>query len=336
MNGTRVEAWEWPVLASAAAAVPLTSHVATDHDAVSQVAQWMAYEAFPPPHSGPAGPFDWGDDPDDVIDATMLKACLDFAFTDFDSGVKFEIDYQGRRWSDSEAMFACLHAAIAAGTPLLEGGFLATITVDDLERIFSGGSVAMPMLPERAAILNEVGERLASHHGGRFHRFIRSCPPQMYAAGEGMLERLVAEFPRFRDESDYRGMRVTIHKLAQLALWSLHLAVGPRGGCELRDLGRMTAFADYIVPVALRVMGVLRYSRHLEDRIMSGVPLARDSEEEIEIRAHTLYATALLTDALNERRPSDRRLVIPQVDYRLWSAYHATTWPHHLTRTVMY
>ncbi|MED5584687.1 MAG: queuosine salvage family protein, partial [Actinomycetota bacterium] len=65
----------------------------------------------------------------------------------------------------------------------------------------------------------------------------------------------------------------------------------------------------------------------------------RDSDQEIEIRAHTIFATALLADAINAIRPADRQVVIPQVDFRLWSTYHAafpTLRPHHLTRTTMY
>jgi hypothetical protein len=108
------------------------------------------------------------------------------------------------------------------------------------------------------------------------------------------------------------------------------------GTWALQDLGDMTAFADYIVPVALRVMGILEYDEDLEETIEGGRLIARDSEEEVEIRAHTLYATALLTDEINRIRPADLRLVIPQVDYRLWSRYHATFLPHHLTRTIMY
>ena len=69
---------------------------------------------------------------------------------------------------------------------------------------------------------------------------------------------------------------------------------------------------------------------------MAGEMINRDSEEEIEIRAHTVYATALLTDEVNARRPADKQLLIPQVDYRLWKSYHATHFPHHLTRTTMY
>lgn len=330
-----VPAWEHPVLTSVAAIIDDTRHVHTSLTEIERVADWMAYEAFGSPTGGPAGPFDWGSDPDQVIDATMVKATLDFAFTDFATGVKFEVDYQGQRWSDSEAMFACLHQALVAGVPVLDGEYLATVTRDDLDRIFRG-NIEMPMLEERAAILNEVGAILAGAHQGRYHRFIRACPPVMYDGGEGILERLVVEFPRFADHSDFHGTRVVFHKLAQLALWSLHLAVGERGGFVLRDLGAMTAFADYIVPVALRVMRVLEYSPELESHISAGEEIRRDSEEEVEIRAHSLYATARLTDAINRRRPADRQLVIPQVDFRLWSAYHATTWPHHLTRTVMY
>jgi hypothetical protein len=330
-----VPAWGRPVLASVSAIVGDTEEVRTSAEGIERVADWMAYEGFASPRGGPAGPFEWGENPDDVIDATMVKATLDFAFTDFTSGVKFEVDYQGRRWSDSEAMFACLHRAIGAGIPMLAGEYLATITRADLERIFRG-NIEMPMLDERTTILNQAGAKLATDFGGRYHRFVRACPPVMYAEGAGILEQLVVEFPRFADESTYHGRRVVFHKLAQLSLWSLHLAVGEAGGFALRDLGSMTAFADYIVPVALRVMGILEYSPELEARIGSGEMIDRDSDLEIEIRAHSLYATALLTDAINRRRPENRQLVIPQIDFRLWSAYHATTWPHHLTRTVMY
>ena len=98
----------------------------------------------------------------------------------------------------------------------------------------------------------------------------------------------------------------------------------------------MTAFADYIVPVALRVMDILAYSPALEERIRSHQTIARDSEEEVEIRAHMLYATALLTEDVNALRPPDMQVIIPQVDARLWLNYHTTHWPHHLTRTIMY
>jgi hypothetical protein len=83
-------------------------------------------------------------------------------------------------------------------------------------------------------------------------------------------------------------------------------------------------------------MGILEYSDDLERRIGSGEMIERDSDEEIEIRAHTLYATALLTDEINAIRPPDKQLLIPQIDYRFWKTYHSTFTQHHLTRTTMY
>ena len=98
----------------------------------------------------------------------------------------------------------------------------------------------------------------------------------------------------------------------------------------------MTAFADYIVPVALVVMKITQYSDELEEKIMNGKMIERDSTEEIEIRAASIYATAKLTESVNRRRKDLESLIIPQLDYRLWKHYHATHFPHHLTHTTMY
>ena len=332
MNG---KYWESPVLRSVLNVVERSQHVRTSKSAVDRVAGWMAYEEFAFPRGGSAGEFDVGSDPDDIIDVTMLVGILNFAFTDFDTGRKFEADYRGQTWSDSLGMFACLHQALSNGVPLLDGEYLASVTRSDLDNIFRG-NIEMPMLDERSEILNEAGAVLVDRYEGRFHSFVRTCAPAMYAGGDGLMERLIAEFPRFDDTSTYHGADVHIHKLAQLGLWTLHMALHASGEWSLEDLPMMTAFADYIVPVALEVMEIFEYTPELAARIARGDMIERDSDEEIEIRAHTLYATALLTDAINALRPADLRVVIPQVDFRLWSKYHATFRPHHLTRTVMY
>jgi hypothetical protein len=325
--------WESRVLRSVLPVIAASRHVTTDEAEIRRVAGWMAYEEF----TWPEGmlQFDMGDDPDHLIDVVMLVTSLNFAFTDFATSVKYEVDHRGKRWTDSEGMFASLHAAIERGEPILTGDWQAGVTVDALDRLFSG-TIRMPMLEERAAILNTIGAVLVDRYAGRWSRFVRSCSPAMEAGGDGLLERLVTEFPRFEDTSIYDGRPVHLYKLAQLGLWTLHLVLQRSGTFAIADLGRMTAFADYIVPVALRLMGITGYTPELEARINRGEELPRDSEEEIEIRAHTLYATALLTEAINGLRPAGMGLVIPQVDHRLWKTYHATFWPHHLTRTTMY
>jgi hypothetical protein len=98
----------------------------------------------------------------------------------------------------------------------------------------------------------------------------------------------------------------------------------------------LSALADYIVPAGLRLLNILSYSPALEKTINTYQMVPRDSTQEIEIRAHTLYATALLREEINKLRPNDLQVIIPQIDARIWTHYHTTFWPHHLTRTIMY
>jgi len=146
----------------------------------------------------------------------------------------------------------------------------------------------------------------------------------------------VDDFPRFRDVSRYGEHDVAFYKLAQLAIWMLTTSLDEWGGLPVEDLATMTAFADYIVPAGLRVMGVLGYSPELDAAIREGRVIERDSPEEVEIRAHTVYAVSLLTDEVNRHRAPGARVIEPQIDARLWTHFHTTTWPHHLTVTTMY
>jgi len=330
--------WSNPILTSLTPVIEGSKFVRTNAAEIKRVSQWMAAEEFPNFKSmAPTakGPFDVGPDPDRNIDFTMLIAVLNFAFTDFATSQKFEVDYNGVRYSDSEAMYACLHKAILAGQPILTGQWAASVTRRDLAELFRG-NIEMPMLDERVVALNTVGTTLSEKYDGKWHRWVASCAPALYAGGDGLLERLVTEFPRFDDVSDWKGHKIQIQKLSQLGLWGLHRGLAPLGRTVLNDPEMCTAFADYIVPVALHSMGIFEYERSLERRISAGELLPRDSEEEIELRAHSVYAVAVLTDEVNARRTADKQLLIPEVDYRLWKAYHATHYPHHLTRTVMY
>ncbi len=325
--------WNTPVLASVQPVVKAAELVRVNHEKISEVANWMAYEEFAKPDGSML--FDFGNDPDVLMDFTLVVNTMNFAFTDFSTGVKFETDYMGKRWCDSEAMLACLHRAINAGIPFFSGEYLAKVTRKDLESVFAG-TIEMPMLDERVVLFNEVGRVLVEKYQGRYSKFVRSCAPRLYANGDGLLERLTTEFPRFRDVSSYQGSDVHIYKLAQLGIWGMHLALSPRGAWKLEDTDKLTAFADYIVPVGLRVMGIFEYAPALEKQINDLVEVKRDSDAEIELRASSIYVIAKLTEEINNRRPGMDPLLQPQVDFRFWKTYHATHWPHHLTKTVMY
>ena len=322
-----------PVTESLRPVVENSRDVRTHYDKIVEIARWMAYEELPMPNL--AVPYGLEKTPDVAMDFVMVGNTIDTAFTDFKTHVKFQIEYAGAHLSDSEALFGCLKRALDDGIPVLDGRFLAKITRRDMEKIFAG-NMELPMLEEKAALLREAGEVLASKYGGRFYNFVRSCPPRLYDRGRGLIERLVAEFPRYNDVSLYDGDEVKFYKLAQLGFWQIYSGLSAAGAFRLEDPQKMTAFADYIVPVALRLMGMTSYSPALEQAINTYQLIPRDSRQEIEIRAHCLYATALLADEINKLRPKEQQVIIPQIDARLWTHYHTTSWPHHLTRTIMY
>ena len=321
-----------PVLDSLRPVIERSRDVHTHVDKIAEVANWMAYEELPMPDY--QMPFDMGN-AENVMDFIMTADAVDTAFTDFSSHVKFQVDYAGRRWSDSDGLFACMKRALDGGTPILDGKFLAQLTRPQMERIFAG-NIEIPMLDEKMEVWRQVGSVLAEKYDGRFHNFLKSCPPRLYDNGAGIIDRLVKEFPRFNDVSPYDGDIVKFYKLPQLGIWFVYAALKKNGQFELEDIRKMTAFADYIVPVALRLMGMTSYSPALEHAINTYEMIPRDSAWEVEIRAHCLYATALLCEEVNNIRPKDQEIIIPQIDARLWTHYHTTSWPHHLTRTIMY
>ena len=322
-----------PVLDSLRPVIEASRHVRTDLAKIAEVAAWMAYEELPVPQfSLPAG---MEKDREQAIDFSMVSDSINTAFTDFTTSVKFQTRYEGQDWSDSQALTASLKRAMDQGIRVLDGHFLARVTRAQLAKIFEG-NIEMPMLDEKLKVLNDVGKVLEQRYDGFFHNFVATCSPKLYDGGKGLVDRLVAEFPRFNDVSPYKGKEIKLYKLAQLTYWGLYSGLKRHGGFRIDDIGSMTAFADYIVPVALRVMGILVYSPELDEAIRAHRLLPRDSEEEVEIRAQMLYASALLTEEINALRPRELQVIIPQVDARLWLNYHTTHWPHHLTRTIMY
>jgi hypothetical protein len=181
-----------------------------------------------------------------------------------------------------------------------------------------------------------VGAVRAEKYNGRFHNFVKSCPPRLYDNGDGIIDRMVKEFPRFNDVSQYDGATIKFYKLPQLGTWFVYSTLRKGNQFPLEDVNKMTAFADYIVPVALRLLRIVSYSPELEHAINSYQMIPRDSRQEVEIRAHCIYSTALLCEEVNNIRPKGQQIIIPQIDARLWTHYHTSDWPHHLTKTIMY
>ena len=50
----------------------------------------------------------------------------------------------------------------------------------------------------------------------------------------------------------------------------------------------------------------------------------------------TKFWNNLTTEEINKLRGVDDKIIIPQLDFKLWTDFHAEKSFHHLTKTIMY
>jgi hypothetical protein len=317
--------WGSQVLSSVSKVIPKLSCMELNIEKLHEVAINLSKEDFGINYEGNPNIV-----PEEYIRKTMLINTLNFVFTDFLTSVKYKIE----NLSDTDAMVYQIDKALLEGAPLTQGHYMRDMNLKEFKRIFTG-NIEMPMADEKVEILNNVGDTLVTKYSGDWINFIDDGPKKLYDNGEGLVERLVRDFKRFDDHSIFENEKVYFLKLAQLAFWGIHRELSKRH-FYIDDMENMTAFADYIIPVALESFGIVKYSSGLKEKIDSGILIDRDSIEEIEIRSTSIYVTAKLTELINNYKNEEEKIIIPQLDFKLWTDFHADERPHHLTKTIMY
>lgn len=317
--------WESQVLSSVSKVIPQLSYLEIDIEKLHESAINLSKEDFGINYEGNPNIV-----PVEYIRKTMLINTLNFVFTDFSTSVKYKIE----NLSDTDAMVYQIDKALIEGVPLTQGHYMRDMDLKEFKRIFTG-NIEMPMADEKVEILNNVGDTLVTKYDGDWINFVDDGPKKLYDNGEGLVERLVRDFKRFDDHSIFENEKVYFLKLAQLAFWGIHRELS-KSYFFIEDMENMTAFADYIIPVALESFGIVKYSSGLKEKIDSGILVDRDSIEEIEIRSTSIYVTAKLTELINNYKNEEEKIIIPQLDFKLWTDFHADERPHHLTKTIMY
>ncbi len=330
-----------PVKHSFMSVIDDSKHVKIDKIALSAYVDSLGDKAFSLP--------DWklpvfleGDD-DKTIDYFFLGNAINFAFNDFETGVKYKFHYKDTDWMGAFGMWAALKAAVEDRRLSLDGDCirvngkpLSQIEPSDLDGILQKDS-KIPMFNERVEILREIGKGLELFYGGHASNLI-SAGRELFGPS-GVITRITADFPSFKDISRYGGNDIVFNKRAQLAIVMIYerfLADGQKLFSD-RDMNEITVFADYELPKILHALGILTYDSDLENRIQSGMLIERDSEEEVELRANTIYAVELLKTMINAKRAPDKAVNALNIDYLLWSeGRKMKDKKAHMTKTTNY
>lgn len=240
--------------------------------------------------------------------------------------------YNGEPYSGYWGLAASLKRAQELGFPITDPHFLSNISAGDLAEVFSGHG-RMPMFEERLKNLREAGSIILSELGGDIMSLFDAASG---LSAVGLVSKTVSLFPSFRDEALYRNERVYFWKRAQIFAFDVFTAFGGDKWGKFNDIERLTAFADYKLPQVLRELGIISYSTGLATGIDAMQPLQRGSEQEVEIRAMTVWAVEELRNGFQEH---GRKLTSTQADNWLWRLGQLDAFrkrPFHRCRTIFY
>jgi len=265
-----------------------------------------------------------------TIQYIFIVDAINFCFWPRKNKKKWGISYQKKFFSGSYALALALRRAIEEGIPILEASFLKKLTLQQFKKILRGRGKLL-LLPERVKILRQVGSVLESKFQGQFINLVKKANHDAIK----LIKLILANFPFFRDENFYRREKVYFYKKVQLLVSEIYGAFQGKGWGKLKNLNQLTIFADYKIPQILHHFGILEYSPVLENKIKNLKEIQAGSQEEIEIRAATIWAGEYLRQELKRQRLKLRPF---EIDWILWNLSHKIKMklPHHRTKTTFY
>lgn len=266
-------------------------------------------------------------------DKDKLHFLLVFNSTSFSywGNPKWTVGYHGEKFDGSFGMIAVLGKAIENKVSVLDMKWLSTITEKEFEKI-TKGNVKIPLLKERVHILKEVGSIVTQKYAGDFSNILKK------ANGDAMelLKLIIITFASFNDTSSHKNKTIYFYKRAQLLVSDIYQIFNGNGYGNLRNIDQLTACADYKLPMILRKLGILSYSPELARKIDNKIELQHGSEEEVEIRASTIWANELIKQKLKKKILAIDSIHINDHLWLLSQVKSADDKSYHLTRTTAY
>ena len=317
------------VLETAKNVVEGSRHVRINHEALQRFSQELAERGTAIPSWDAEHHFRGSDE--ETIAYLLVADALNFCFWPPPGENKWEITYKGKTYSGYYGLSVSLKKAVESGTPVTDASFLASLTLKILGQVFAGTGV-LQLMVERLRNLQELGRVLLDKYNGQASELVTA------AGGSAikLVRMLAADFPSFRDKATYHGQEVFFYKRAQLFAADLHGALGGEGLGSFSDMEELTAFADYKLPQVLRHVGVSEYAPSLAGRVDRMVHLDPGGEEEVEIRAGTIWAVELMRW---EMQRLGKDVHASEIDWLLWNLGQDDRFrakPYHRTVTIFY
>ncbi|MFH1455449.1 MAG: queuosine salvage family protein [archaeon] len=244
---------------------------------------------------------------------------------------KWKIQYNSKEEDGAYGMIACVGRAIENNYPILDTQYLSKINKNDFSKILEG-NVQIPLFEDRLNIIREIGSILIKKYDGDFTNIVKEANGD----SQKLLNLIVTNFPSFEDEATFKGKRVYFYKRAQLLVADIIQAFEGKDFGKMEQVSELTACADYKLPFVLRRLGIFSYSTYLNEKIDNQIPIDKESEEEIEIRANTIWVVELIKQKIKNKIAHADSIHVNDHIWMLGQKKLKNDKPYHLTRTTSY
>jgi hypothetical protein len=223
----------------------------------------------------------------------------------------------------------CFDRAVANNINVLDANYLLHVNAEESKKIFKGiGGIDIPLVEKRWDNLRESAEVLIKYFDGKFMNAIEQ-------SGFDVIELtkiVIKYFPSFNDAAKYKTKEIRFYKRAQIVSNDLSYLGSLDERFKFKNFDKLTAFADYKLPQILRHEGLMVYSNELADKVDNMELIPAGSEEEIEIRANTIWSVELIRQELNKYSAGE-------IDNAIWLISQDQSKiekPYHRTYTIYY
>lgn len=223
----------------------------------------------------------------------FFESMMAFCFWSLPGRPKWGIELSsGEKVDGWYGVCAAFKKALEEGVPVADTDFFMKVTESEVRNLFRSATGAeIPLLKERVAILNENARILKERFGGNIINLIDKAEHDAVR----LVELLVENFPSYRDAALYDGQEVVFFKIAHLLALDLEYRLTPlRQRPFLKNIDKLSVFADYKIPQLLRAFGIMEYKEPLAKMVDSYTIISAGSPEEVEIRAATIWSIELL------------------------------------------
>lgn len=277
---------------------------------------------------------------EDTIQYYFFLDSINFCFWAEKGKEKWKYKKEHKLLDGYYAFSYAIRKAIERNSRLLDANYLSKISFKEFSEIFNGKG-ELKLLKERHKIIRDNFKILSKKYNGQALNIFKRAE---FDANK-IVDILLKDFPSFRDNVDFNGKKIYFLKRAQLFSRKIYFFKRAQifvsdlsyacPNLKLKNLSDLTIFADYKLPQLLQEYKVLKYNKKLSDKIKDEKLIKNGSQEEIEIRANTVYSCEMLLQELNKM---GKKMNSQDLDWMLWEFAEKKKFktPYHKTISTFY